>query len=280
MKRKVILPPFTIILSMVPRIQIKKNDTVRGKDKNMIFTLYGLNSAREVLREIPADIISINVQKTGQAEKDTRLKDLLKNNSLKVNRMERDAFSLKYPNRRTQGIVITFRKNPAVPLPTLSSIKGDFCVLALDRVEDPQNLGQILRTAECAGINGILITRHASSGVTETVLQVSQGAFCHLPIYEAANLNQALTKLKKDGFWIVGVESGIATAQDWHSIDLTGKVVLVLGSEGKGIRRLILESCDFIATIPMQGAIDSMNVSAAVSAIVFERLRQLQSKNP
>jgi 23S rRNA (guanosine2251-2'-O)-methyltransferase len=220
------------------------------------------------------------VQKKGQAEKDAHIKDLLKNNDLNVNRMERAAFSLKYPKKRTQGIVIIFRKKPTAALPSLSSIEGDFCILALDRVEDPQNLGQIIRTAECAGIDGILITRYGSSGVTEAVLQVSQGAFCHLPVYESVNLNQALAKLKKAGFWIVGVENGIAAAQDWHSIDLTGKIVLVLGSEGKGIRRLILDSCDFIASIPMQGAIDSMNVSAAASAIVFERLRQLESKIP
>ncbi|MEE9189778.1 MAG: 23S rRNA (guanosine(2251)-2'-O)-methyltransferase RlmB [Candidatus Neomarinimicrobiota bacterium] len=265
---------------MVPTIQINKKNTARDNNKKTIFTLYGLNGALEVLREIPADILSIYVQKTGQADKDTRLKDLLKNKNLKIIQMEKVAFSLKYPMKRTQGIVITFRKERVVPLPPLSSIKGDFCVLALDRVEDPQNLGQIIRTAECAGVDGILITRRGSSGITETVLQVSQGAFCHLPVYESANLNQALTKLKKDGFWIVGVENGIATAQAWHSIDLTGKVVLVLGSEGKGMRRLTLESCDFIATIPVQGAIDSMNVSAAASAVVFERLRQLQSKNP
>ena len=149
------------------------------------------------------------------------------------------------------------------------------CLLALDQIEDPQNFGQIIRTAECAGLNGIIIPKHHSAPITDTVLQVSQGAFVNMPLYEVTNLKNEFQQLKDNGFWIVGLENSI-DAKPWHEIKYKGKTVIVVGSEGKGIREKVLESCDFKATIPMQGKTNSLNVSAAVSAIVFERLRQIQ----
>ena len=98
-----------------------------------------------------------------------------------------------------------------------------------------------------------------------------------MPIYSCGNVLQTLQQLKKDGFWIVGIEND-SSAKLWHEIDYTGKVVIVIGSEGKGIRQLVKSNCDFIATIPMQGKINSLNVSAAVSAILFERQRQISTK--
>ena len=145
----------------------------------------------------------------------------------------------------------------------------------MDQIEDPQNFGQIIRTAECAGINGIIIPKHHSAPITDTVLQVSQGAFVNMPLYEVTNLKNEFQQLKDNGFWIVGLENSI-DAKPWHEIEYIGKMVIVVGSEGKGIREKVLESCDFKATIPMQGETNSLNVSAAVSAIVFERLRQIQ----
>jgi 23S rRNA (guanosine2251-2'-O)-methyltransferase len=140
-------------------------------------------------------------------------------------------------------------------------------------VEDPQNLGQIIRTAECGGIDGIILPEHHSAGLTQTTMQISQGAFVHIPIYRCTNIRHQIKNLKKDGFWVYALENSIK-AKPWHEIDLTGKSAIVLGSEGQGIRKLVLEECDVHATIPMSGSINSLNVSAATSAIVFERLRQ------
>ena len=151
----------------------------------------------------------------------------------------------------------------------------DSCLLALDQIEDPQNFGQIIRTAECAGINGIIFPKHHSAPITESVLQVSQGAFANMPLYEVTNLNHEILQLKKSEFWIIGLENSI-NAKPWYEVEFSGKTVIVVGSEGRGIRHKVLKSCDFIATIPMQGKTNSLNVSAAVSAVAFERIRQLQ----
>ena len=151
------------------------------------------------------------------------------------------------------------------------------CLLIPEEIEDPQNLGQIIRTSECAGIDGILISKHRNVGITSSVLQVSQGAFLNFPIYSIGNINQTLLMLKKEGFWIVGVENSIK-ASDWHTVDYSGKIIFIFGSEGRGIKANTLKKCDSIVTIPMLGQINSLNVSASVSAILFERNRQLASK--
>ena len=145
----------------------------------------------------------------------------------------------------------------------------------LDQVEDPQNFGQIIRTAECAGIDGIVFPKHHSAPINETVLQVSQGAFVNLPIYEVTNIRNIFKQFKSDGFWVIGIENSI-DAKPWFEVEYSGKAIIVLGSEGKGIRKMVLESCDFKSTIPMKGKINSLNVSATASAILFERLRQLE----
>jgi len=138
-------------------------------------------------------------------------------------------------------------------------------------------LGQIIRTAECSGIDGLIIPDRDSAQITNSVLQVSQGAFASLPIYSCGNVQQTLQQLKKEGFWIIGVEND-TNGKLWYEIDYTGKVIIVIGSEGKGIRQLVKHNCDFIATIPMQGKINSLNVSASVSAILFERQRQISTQ--
>ena len=185
-------------------------------------------------------------------------------------------FKEKFPQVRTQGIVVRFEAKIEEDLPSLQEESGNKCILALDRIEDPQNLGQIIRTAVCAGVNAIIIPKHDSCKITDTVIQVSQGAFTDISIYQVSNLNRSLDQLKKDGYWIVAMENSL-DAKDWHKIDYKGKIVIVAGSEGRGIKNIILDNCDFQTTIPMQGKINSLNVSAAVSVILFERLRQISN---
>ncbi len=146
----------------------------------------------------------------------------------------------------------------------------------LDQINDPQNLGQIIRTSECAGINGIILPKNNSVKITNTVLQVSQEAFVSTNIYMQTNLKSTIDYLKSKGFWIVGIENGV-DAKQWYELDYSGKIVFILGSEGKGIRELIKKNCDFLATIKMNGKIESLNVSAATSIILFERQRQLSN---
>ena len=155
---------------------------------------------------------------------------------------------------------------------TIFGINGSYAVLESKKYK----IIEIFRTSECAGIDGIIITKHSSCGLTDTVLQVSQGAFTQLPIYIVNNLNQTASQLKNEDFWITAVENSIES-KDWHEIDYSGKVLIIIGSEGRGIKKINLDNSDFQTTIPMQGSINSLNVSASVSAILFERLRQLLS---
>lgn len=241
------------------------------------YRIYGLNGSIEILRSNYYKIDYIDIKLKSSAEKNQELIKLLNDYKSKVKILDANRFTLKYSNLRTQGIVVSFDGNIKKQLPQYSDNDRDVCLLLGDHVTDPQNLGQIIRTAECSGIHGLIIPERGSAQITDTVLQVSQGAFVSLPIFSCGNVPQTLQQLKKDGFWIVGIEND-SSAKLWHEIDYTGKVVIVIGSEGKGIRQLVKSNCDFIATIPMQGKINSLNVSAAVSAILFERQRQISTK--
>ena len=248
---------------------------MKNKTNNSYYTIFGINNCSEILKSHKDNIISIFLLKDGNAQKTDIIKNQLKGlkeNCIVLNRYD---FIKKFENNRTQGIVINFSFKIKKTLPQFP--KQNTCLLIPESIEDPQNLGQIIRTSECAGIDGILLSQHRSVGLTNSVLQVSQGAFLNLPIYNIGNISQTLKTLKKEGFWVIGVENGLE-ASDWYDLDYSGKIVFIFGSEGKGIRNSTLKHCDSIATIPMLGTTNSLNVSASVSAILFERNRQLSTK--
>ncbi len=191
--------------------------------------------------------------------------------------LDRKSFLNKFPSKHTQGIVAHFEGNVELDANDAFEKIGQrkrACLVLLDGVTDPQNFGQIIRTCECAGVDGVVISKHKSAGVTSAVLQVSQGAFVSLPIYIAGNLSQFIRKLKKNNFWVVGIENSI-NASPWYEVDFNCNTAIVLGSEGTGISRLVGENCDITTTIPMKGSINSLNVSATVPVVLFERLRQI-----
>ena len=237
------------------------------------YRIYGLNGAQEVLSSGHYSINHIDIKSRSVAEKHQVISRLLKNHKSKVNIIDSKKFGIKYNDFRTQGIVVSFEGQIKKQLPQFNEDK-DIGLLLCDQITDPQNLGQIIRTAECSGIDGLIIPDRGNAQITNSVLQVSQGAFASLPIYSCGNVQQTLKRLKDEGFWIIGVEND-SNGKIWHEIDYSGKIVIIFGSEGKGIRQLVKYNCDYIATIPMQGKINSINVSAAVSAILFERQRQI-----
>ena len=245
-----------------------------AKKKQGIYQIHGLNGCSNIICEKNLKIICIDIMIGGNAEKKKWVNSLAKVKTYPVHRMRKDQFLKKYSGKRTQGIVVSFQGNIIQSLPSFTKSKENECLLVIDNLEDPQNLGQIIRTAECANITGLLLPEHQSVQLTDAVLQVSQGAFVHLPIFRCGNLHQELCALKKEGFWIIGVENSVK-AKSWHELDYKRKLVLVMGSEGKGIRPVIIKACDELITIPMQGKLNSLNVSSATSAILFERLRQL-----
>ncbi|MGI6553840.1 MAG: 23S rRNA (guanosine(2251)-2'-O)-methyltransferase RlmB [Bacillota bacterium] len=148
-------------------------------------------------------------------------------------------------------------------------------VLALDQIQDPQNFGSIIRTAEAVGIHGIIIPKNRAVAVTPSVVKVSAGAVEYVPIAQG-NIAAALDFLKTQGCWVVGTEAN--TGVDCFEADLTGGIVLVIGSEGQGLRRLVKEKCDVMVKIPMLGSVNSLNAANAASVLMYEVLRQRRQK--
>ncbi|HHU32841.1 MAG: 23S rRNA (guanosine(2251)-2'-O)-methyltransferase RlmB [Zhaonellaceae bacterium] len=145
-------------------------------------------------------------------------------------------------------------------------------ILLLDHLEDPHNLGAIIRTAEAAGVHGVIIPKRRGVSVNTTVAKTSAGAVEYVPVARVANLVQAMDKLKQNGCWIVGTDQD--AREEFYNADLKGPLTVVVGSEGKGISRLVKENCDFTVKIPMVGKINSLNASVAASVIMYEVYRQ------
>ena len=144
-------------------------------------------------------------------------------------------------------------------------------VVILDHLEDPHNLGAIIRTSEAAGVSGIIIPKDRSALVNPTVIKTSVGTVDDIPISMVTNLNTTIKDLKDKGFWIVGTDMD---GTDYKELDYHGKIALVIGNEGSGMSRIIKESCDFIAKIPMYGKVNSLNASVATGIMIYEVVRQ------
>lgn len=199
-----------------------------------------------------------------------------------ANKVGRGWLESQCPGALTQGWAADVSDYPYVPeLELAKDIKDrpGATVLALDQIQDPQNVGALLRTAEAAGVDGVLIPENRSGSVTPAVGKSSAGAIEYLKIARVTNLARALATYKEAGFWVVGTsapteagEKG-ATVQNALTFDWPDKTLLVLGAEGTGMRRLTVDSCDFLIHLPLAGRISSLNVSVAGAVCMYERIR-------
>ena len=144
-------------------------------------------------------------------------------------------------------------------------------IFILDNIEDPHNLGAIIRTANLAGAHGVIIPKNRAVGLTATVAKASAGALAYTPVAKVTNLAQTIEELKKEGIWVVCADMG---GETMYKLNLTGPIGLVIGNEGSGVGRLVKDKCDFVASIPMKGDIDSLNASVAAGVLAFEIVRQ------
>lgn len=144
-------------------------------------------------------------------------------------------------------------------------------VFLLDNIEDPHNLGAIIRTANLAGAHGVIIPKNRAVGLTATVARTSAGALNYTPVARVTNISKTIEELKKEGLWFVCADMG---GETMYNLNLTGPIGLVIGNEGEGVSRLVREKCDFIASIPMKGDIDSLNASVAAGVLAYEIVRQ------
>jgi 23S rRNA (guanosine2251-2'-O)-methyltransferase len=172
-----------------------------------------------------------------------------------------------------QGLIAVVSAKPLLGLDELlDHARSPALVVVLDGVEDPRNLGAIVRTAEAAGADGVVLPERHSAGLSETVARASAGALEHVKVAKIGNVAQALERLKERGVWVVGFDAG--GTERWDAVDLKGPVALVLGGEGRGMRRLVRERCDHLVSLPLFGHVGSLNVSVAAGIALYEAIRQ------
>jgi 23S rRNA (guanosine2251-2'-O)-methyltransferase len=175
-----------------------------------------------------------------------------------------------------QGVIAFAASKAAVEIEDLLSDQSDSQLLVLlDGIEDPHNLGAIVRTALAAGANGIVIPERRSAGLTETVARVSAGALAHLPVAQVKNLARAIEQLKEANFWVIGLDEH--AEKNYTEVDYKGRIAIVMGSEGTGLHELVRKRCDFVVSIPTSGPVGSLNVSVAAGIVLFEIVRQRRS---
>ncbi|MCB0194757.1 MAG: 23S rRNA (guanosine(2251)-2'-O)-methyltransferase RlmB [Anaerolineae bacterium] len=234
--------------------------------------LYGRNAARECLRarrrHVHEVLIADTVQASSIIDEITLLAGRAKVPVKRVSRKNLDKLAGGH-----QGVVLKTGRYPTVDVEDIlhrtAKLDETPFIIVLDHIEDPHNLGAILRTAEVVGVHGVVLPKQRAAGITPTVVNVSAGAVEHMWIAEVPNLVQVLKWLKEEAVWIAGVEFE-PQAQFYHQANLSGSLALVVGSEGKGLSRLVKETCDFLVKLPMRGHIDSLNASVACSLMLYE----------
>ncbi|HTX18499.1 MAG TPA: 23S rRNA (guanosine(2251)-2'-O)-methyltransferase RlmB [Bacteroidota bacterium] len=204
------------------------------------------------------------------------IRQLARSKNVLVTEAEKASFDKLSHGTNSQGVVALVGEKEYIEIDDLLAIpsgkneKAFF--LVFDEIEDPHNLGALIRTAVCFGAHGGIIPKHHASPVNETVSKASAGASARFPLAKVTNIVAAVEELKKHGIWVVGTDA--ESTKNFTDIDYTLPVAIVMGNEGKGIRRLVKEKCDFVVSIPMSGAFESLNVSVAGGLIMHEVYRK------
>ncbi len=238
--------------------------------------LWGINTVGEALRSSPRSLSEVLIQKGKAGPKLQEIIDKARLAKVRVRFVEPERMGVGRGCKH-QGVVARRTEAELISLAELlaSSTAATQRILILDSIQDPRNLGSILRSALAAGFTSIILTRERSAPLSGTVARTSAGAISHLQIAQVVNLADTLKLLKEKGFWIYGtvVDRGAASI---YSTDFSGRIGLVIGSEGKGIRPLVQKQCDHLVTIPMATDFDSLNASVAAALVMFEVVRRQQ----
>jgi 23S rRNA (guanosine2251-2'-O)-methyltransferase len=237
--------------------------------------IYGINPVLEALRA--GRVTSIRVSDRA-GDRMRELVDLAARRGIAVQRVPGEVLSRLARGGVHQGVVADVDQTATDYgiADLVSGAAGVPLIVVLDGIEDPQNLGAILRTVDAAGGDGVVVQTRHSAPLGATVAKASAGALAHVRIAEVINIARAIEELKEAGLWTVGLAGEATTSYD--SLDLTMPSAIVLGAEGSGLRRLVRERCDHLASIPMQGNVASLNVSVAAGVVLFEAVRQRRLK--
>lgn len=237
--------------------------------------LYGINPVREALRG-NRRAFELFIQNAGTDQRIARLAALAEERQIPVRRRERADLERLAGNPHHQGIVLRVAPFEYLDLETYLSGKKDsgetIFLLALDGIQDPQNLGALIRSAACAGLQAVVLPKDRACGVTPVVEKASAGAVETVPVIQVTNLVQTIELLKQSGCWVFGLDG--TADKDIYNPDYSGNLVLVVGGEGEGIRPLVRKHCDLLLSIPQYGGVSSLNASVAGGIVMFEAARQ------
>ena len=238
--------------------------------------LFGLHSIQAALDYSPKKIHKAWVDGSRQDKRLTQVLDDLLALGIEPEKTDRKRLDRLADGNNHQGIVIEVEMPGELPESDLKTAVENLpetaLFLVLDNVQDPHNLGACLRTADATGVHGVIITKDNATGITPTVCKVASGAAETVPVYQVTNLSRTLRWLKGEGLWIMGAAG--ETAQTVYKTDFTVPMALVVGAEGKGLRRLTKEQCDVLVSVPMLGQVDSLNLSVATGVLLYEAVRQ------
>lgn len=241
--------------------------------------VYGLNSVLEAVRAGKRSIDSITVLESARPDRIKQLIDLARQRRIPIHRVPRFDLDRQLGEARHQGVMARIAAaryaDPDDLLEKLSLQIGTAdppLVVGLDGIEDPRNMGSILRTAECAGVHGIFVPERRATGLTDVVAKVAAGALEHVPVARVTNLVRLIEQLKERNIWVVG--SAGDAKQRYTEWDWQQPSAIVLGNEGQGLHRLVRETCDTLVRIPVAGHLDSLNVSVAAGVLLYEARRQ------
>ncbi len=234
--------------------------------------LLGLNPVREALKSgRPVD--KVLLAQGDRSPRTAEIAGLAREKGVPVMKVDRARLDTLSGNARHQGVLAFVAAREYSTVEEILGGAGDLpLLLLLDEINDPHNLGAVLRTAEAVGVNGVVIPRRRSVSLTPAVARVSAGAVEYVPVARVANLVQTIEMLKERGLWVVGADAG-GPELYWQA-RLDGPLALVVGGEDKGLGRLVREKCDLLVRLPMMGRINSLNASVAAALLMYEALRQ------
>lgn len=242
------------------------------------FTIEGRNAVIEAFRSGKTVDKLFVLEHCKEGSMNTIIREAKKHNTV-INYVKKERLDQMSESGKHQGVIGYLAAYEYATVEDILKIareknESPFIVL-LDDIEDPHNLGAIIRTANLAGAHGVIIPKHRATGLTATVAKTSAGALNYTPVAKVTNISKTIEELKAEGMWFVCADMGGTSMYD---LDLKGAIGLVIGNEGKGVSRLVKEKCDFVASIPMFGDIDSLNASVAAGVLAYEIVRQRITK--
>lgn len=245
--------------------------------ENNTHYIYGLHAVKAVLEREPEMVSKVWLENSRRDDKAKKVLQLAHEANVKPERVKRDVLDkLVGENANHQGVVALSKDTPAGNEKTLKQLMEDLTVpaflLILDGVQDPHNLGACLRTADAAGVHAVIAPKDKASGLTSVVRKVACGAAETIPFIQVTNLSRTMRDLQQAGIWMIG--TSLDTELNIYEADLNGPLALVLGAEGKGLRRLTAENCDSLVKLPMFGSVQSLNVSVSAGVCLYEAVRQ------